>query len=69
MAGRQPMSYSDIKYMTINPPAGMTCSQYMDPFIFHAGGYLTNLGSTTDELLNVLFNLKYSNRQRNVGIG
>ena len=33
---------SDIEYVTINPPAGMACSQYMDPYIASSGGYLTN---------------------------
>ena len=73
-AGGQQITCSDIEYVTVNPPAGMTCSQYMDPYMALAGGYLTNPGSTmacqfcslrtTDELLGPLFNIKYSNRWR-----
>ena len=54
------------------------CSQYMNPYIAYAGGYLANPDSTsdcrfcpfrtTDEYLDVLFNIKYSNRWRDVGI-
>ena len=72
------MGCSDIEYVTINPPSGMTCSKYLDPFIANAGGYLTNPDSTTacqfcsftttDVLLDVLFNIKYSNRWKNLGI-
>jgi len=56
----------------------MTCSQYMDPYMTRAGGYLTNPDSTTacqfcslrttDDLLDFSFNIKYSNRWRDVGI-
>ena len=50
----------------------------MDPYISRAGGYLTNPDSTsacqfcsfrnTDEFLDLSFNIKYSNRWRDVGI-
>ena len=76
--GGQEVTCSDIEYATINPPAGLTCSQYMDPYIASSGGYLTNPDSTTacqfcslrttDELLDLSFNIKYSNRWRDVGI-
>ena len=76
--GGQQITCSKVEYATINPPAGMTCSQYMDPYMSYAGGYLTNPDSTTacqfcsfrttDELLDLLFNIKYSSRWRDVGI-
>jgi ATP-binding cassette subfamily G (WHITE) protein 2 (SNQ2) len=50
----------------------------MDPYMARAGGYLTNPDSTaacqfcslrtTDDLLDLSFNIKYSNRWRDVGI-
>jgi len=64
--------------VTINPPARMTCSKYMGPYMARAGGYLTNPNSTTacrfcslrttDELLDLTFNIKDSNMGRDVGI-
>ena len=49
----------------------------MDPYISRAGGYLTNPNSTTacrfcsfrttDEFMDLSFNLKYSHRWRDVG--
>ena len=76
--GGQEVTCSEIEYATINPPARMTCAQYMGPYIARAGGYLTNPESTsacqfcslrtTDELLDLSFNIKYSNRWRDIGI-
>ena len=50
----------------------------MNPYIAHAGGYISNPNSTsdcrfcpfrnTDEFLDLSFNIKYSNRWRDVGI-
>lgn len=50
----------------------------MDPYISRAGGYLSNPDSTsdcrfcsfrtTDEFLDLSFNIKYSHRWRDVGI-
>jgi len=76
--GGQPIICSDVEYATINPPAGSTCSQYMGPYMARAGGYLINPDSTsacqfcsfrdTDQFLDLSFNIKYSNRWRDVGI-
>lgn len=76
--GGQQITCSEVEYSTINPPGGQTCSQYLDPYISRAGGYLTNPDSTsacqfcsfrtTDEFLDLSFNIKYSNRWRDVGI-
>ena len=76
--GGQQVTCSEVEYATINPPDGLTCSQYMDPYISRAGGYLTNPDSTsacrfcsfrnTDEFLDLSLNIKYSHRWRNVWI-
>ncbi len=40
--GQQEINCADIEFVTLNPPSGLTCAQYMDPYISFAGGYLTN---------------------------
>ncbi|KAJ5753192.1 ABC multidrug transporter C [Penicillium odoratum] len=37
-----------IEYLTINPPSGDTCYQYMEPYINLNGGYLKNPNATSD---------------------
>ena len=76
--GGQEIVCSEVEFSTINPPVGLTCLQYMDPYISRAGGYLTNPDSTTgcrfcsyrttDQFLDLIFNLKYSHRWRDAGI-
>jgi len=76
--GGQQIACSDVEYAIINPPAGLTCSQYMNPYMSRAGGYITNPESTsacqfcpfrsTDQFLDLSLNIKYSNRWRDVGI-
>ncbi|KAG9313738.1 hypothetical protein JVU11DRAFT_6092 [Chiua virens] len=63
---------------TIEPPSGMTCSAYMDPYISFAGGYLTNPNATTDcefcpfqytdEFMRQTFNISYENHWRDLSI-
>lgn len=55
--GRQ-VNCSLIEFVSITSPLGQTCGQYMNSYISHAGGYLTNPNSckfcsvrTTDELI------------------
>ena len=76
--GGQQITCSDVEYLTVSPPPGMTCSQYTNPYIARVGGYVANLDSTSDcrfcpfrdmdEFLDLSFNIKYSNRWRDVGI-
>ncbi|KAI0752733.1 pleiotropic drug resistance ABC transporter [Daedaleopsis nitida] len=76
--GHQAIECSAIELVTIQPPAGQSCTQYMSPFISTAGGYLTNPDatsncqycsySTTDAFLSQSFNIFYSHHWRNVGI-
>ena len=61
----------------MNPPSGQTCSQFLDPFIARAGGYLTNPTAstgceycqfrTTDQFLSTSFNIEYGHHWRNFG--
>ncbi|KAI0943006.1 hypothetical protein AcW1_002753 [Taiwanofungus camphoratus] len=76
--GRQPITCSSVELVNIPPPSGMTCDQYLGPFIQTAGGYLTNGNdtsnckycefSTTDGFLELSFNIYYSNHWRDLGI-
>ncbi|OJT05939.1 Brefeldin A resistance protein [Trametes pubescens] len=76
--GKQPIECSAIELVTIQPPSGQTCSQYMNPYISAAGGYLTNPDATnncgycsfdsTDAFLGQSFNIFYSNHWRDLGI-
>lgn len=76
--GKQEIQCSDIELVTIQPPSGQTCSQYMDPYISAAGGYLSNANATsdcgycsfatTDAFLGQSFNIFYSNHWRDLGI-
>jgi ATP-binding cassette subfamily G (WHITE) protein 2 (SNQ2) len=42
--GSQAIIYSSTELVSVNPPDGLTCGIYMDPFMEFAGGYLTNPG-------------------------
>jgi len=76
--GRQNITCSPVELVTLNPPSGHTCGQYMQNFIAFAGGYLTNPAATkgcefcsvrtTDQFLESNFNIFYHNRWRDLGI-
>ncbi|KAF8957821.1 pleiotropic drug resistance ABC transporter [Flammula alnicola] len=76
--GRQQINCSAVEFVTINPPSGMTCEQYMAPYMSFAGGYLTNPAAstacefcsvrTTDQFLEHAFNIFYHHHWRNIGI-
>ena len=73
-----PIQCSDVELVTIEPPSGLSCADYMGPFMSYAGGYLTNPNSTaacrycaydtTDAFLETSFNIFYSHHWRNLGI-
>ncbi|KAF9449781.1 pleiotropic drug resistance ABC transporter [Macrolepiota fuliginosa MF-IS2] len=75
--GRQSIECSAIEFVQLNPPSGMTCAQYLNPFISAAGGYLTNPDATTtcnfcsmstaDQFLASGFNIFYDHAWRNFG--
>lgn len=75
--GRQSIECALVEYVRLTPPAGMTCSQFLNPFISSSGGYLTNPNATTDcnfcnisssdTLLASRFNIFYSHAWRSFG--
>lgn len=75
--GHQSIECSAIEYVQLNPPAGMTCAQYLNPYISSAGGYLTNPDATSscnfcsmssvDTFLASGFNIFYHHHWRNFG--
>ncbi|KAH9854553.1 ABC-2 type transporter-domain-containing protein [Lenzites betulinus] len=76
--GKQEIKCSAVELVTIQPPSGQTCAQYMGPYISAAGGYITNPDATsaceycsfatTDAFLGTSFNIFYSHHWRNLGI-
>lgn len=46
--GRSAVVCSAVELVTIQPPAGQTCEQWMGPYQSAAGGYLQNPGATSD---------------------
>ncbi|OAX36454.1 pleiotropic drug resistance ABC transporter [Rhizopogon vinicolor AM-OR11-026] len=76
--GGQLVNCASGELVTVNPPSGLNCSRYMDPFISFAGGYITNPDATagclycpyrtTDEFMFNNFNIEYSHHWRNLGI-
>ncbi|KAG1857398.1 ABC-2 type transporter-domain-containing protein [Suillus subalutaceus] len=76
--GGQLINCSSTELVSVNPPKGLRCGNYLGPFIEFAGGYLTNPEAaegcqycparTTDQFLYSRFNIKYSNHWRNLAI-
>ncbi|KAI8989100.1 pleiotropic drug resistance ABC transporter [Trametes punicea] len=76
--GKMPIQCSPVELVTIQPPLGQTCSQYLNSYISLAGGYITNPDatsgcqycsfSTTDAFLGTSFNIFYSHHWRDLGI-
>jgi len=76
--GHQTIRCSDVELVQLNPPSGMSCAQYLDPFISSAGGYLINPDATTacnfcsmssaDQFLASGFNIFYDHAWRNFGL-
>ncbi|KAI0089451.1 pleiotropic drug resistance ABC transporter [Irpex rosettiformis] len=76
--GNQDINCASVEFVRLTPPAGQTCSSYLQPFVNAAGGYILNGNATdecaycpfrtTNEFLSNNFNMKYSHRWRDVGI-
>ncbi|KAF6764440.1 ABC-2 type transporter-domain-containing protein [Ephemerocybe angulata] len=76
--GKQEINCAPVEFVSIRPPANMSCSEYLGPYMSFAGGYVTNpeatadchfcSARTTDQFLELSFNIVYSHRWRNVGI-
>lgn len=72
----RPVVCADDEFNVFNPPQGMTCREFAQPFVEHVSGYIDNLDATSgcrycqysfgDEYLSTI-GVKYSYRWRNVG--
>jgi ATP-binding cassette, subfamily G (WHITE), member 2, SNQ2 len=75
--GKQDITCMPVELVTLEPPSGQSCGNYMQNYISMAGGYLTNLIATsgcefcsvrtTDQFLGPNFNIEYSHHWRNFG--
>ncbi|KAH9171890.1 ABC-2 type transporter-domain-containing protein [Lactarius sanguifluus] len=75
--GHSEITCSAVEYVTVSPPSGQTCQQYLSEFISTTGGYLTNPTATdncqycsyrtTDEFLQSNSNIFWSHHWRNFG--
>ena len=78
LLGHKELHCSPVEFVTLNPPFGQTCAQYMDKFISVAGGYLTNPEASSacqfctvkssDQFLASSFNIFYDNHWRDFGL-
>ena len=76
--GHQNITCSSQELVTLNPPSGLACGDYMQIYITIFGGYLINPAATdscvfcssrtTDAFLESVFNMEYSHRLRNFWI-
>lgn len=73
----QQVTCADIEVNYITPPSGKTCLGYLQTFVEHAGGYLTNPNGTSDcgycslssgDAQLAFLDIKYEDRWRNFGI-
>lgn len=75
--GKNNITCKQIELVTLEPPLGQSCGNYMQSYIVRAGGYLTNPDATagcqfcssrtTDQFLGPSFNIEYSHHWRNFG--
>ncbi|KAI9732526.1 MAG: hypothetical protein M1834_003861 [Cirrosporium novae-zelandiae] len=72
-----PIECSSIEFLTIQPPSGQTCQQYLSDYLSFAGGKLTNGNATSDcQLCSMAttnaylseVDISFDDRYRNVGI-
>lgn len=66
------------EFVPVIPPSGSTCSEYLNPFMEYAGGYLADPSATstclfcpyrtTDDYMFAAFNIKSSHHWRDLGI-
>ncbi|KAF5333787.1 hypothetical protein D9758_017179 [Tetrapyrgos nigripes] len=76
--GHAELTCSSVELVPIIPPSGMSCHQYLDPFIQNVGGYLADSSDdssclycaarTTDEFLAANLNVQYSHHWRDLGV-
>ena len=78
MIGRLDIRCAAVEFVEVNPPHGLTCGQYLQPFVNVVGGYLADPMatdacaycpySTTDQYLEQNFSISYDRRWRDFGI-
>ncbi|KAH9474468.1 Brefeldin A resistance protein [Psilocybe cubensis] len=76
--GGQLINCSEKEFLTLQPPSGQTCGQFMAQYLSNRGGYLTNSDAssgcqfcpsrTTDEWMGPTFNIYYRHHWRDFGI-
>ncbi|KAJ7471516.1 pleiotropic drug resistance ABC transporter [Mycena galericulata] len=76
--GRRSITCSSVELVTMSPPSGQTCGEYLAKYISSAGGYVANPNATsgcqfcstatTDQFLEGNFNIFYSHHWRDVGL-
>ena len=76
--GDQLINCSNQELVTLEPPSGQTCGEFMARYISRSGGYLTNPDAsttchfcssrTTDEWMEPSFNIFYQNHWRDFGL-
>ncbi|KAJ7455204.1 pleiotropic drug resistance ABC transporter [Mycena galericulata] len=76
--GRRSITCSAVELVTMSPPSGQTCGEYLAKYISSAGGYVANPNATsgcqfcstatTDQFLEGNFNIFYSHHWRDVGL-
>ena len=74
--GNQLITCTSTELVTIEPPLGVSCSAYMDPYIDFAGGYLADPNATaacafcpfqtTDAYMQFKFNVSYGHHWRDL---
>ena len=75
--GHQLINCADKELVTLQPPSGQTCGEFMAGFISNRGGYLTNPDAstacrfcssrTTDQWMEPTFNIFYGHHWRDFG--
>ena len=76
--GRHEINCGSTEFVSVQPPSGQTCTQYLQAYISNAGGYLENPDATsdcmycsartTDEFLGRNFSMLYDRHLRDLGI-
>ncbi|KAG2133141.1 ABC transporter [Suillus cothurnatus] len=74
----QAIIFMSAELVPIVPPSGLSCANYMDPFMSYAGEYPTNPNVTSsclycpfqmmDQYMYVGFNIEYAHHWHDVGI-
>ncbi|KAI0298342.1 ABC-2 type transporter-domain-containing protein [Multifurca ochricompacta] len=75
--GHSEITCSPVEYVTVHPPSGLSCQQYLNQFIVNSGGYVTNPTAvdnchfcsyrTSDQFLQSNSNVFWSHHWRNFG--